>query len=56
MSFSSVNEKRNNIMPINKAYSISEIIKAVKYYIEGELIPEMEELEPDEEIYFETWY
>lgn len=27
-------EKRNNIMPINKAYSISEIIKAVKYYIE----------------------
>lgn len=33
-----------------------EDVEAVKYYIEGELIPEMEELEPDEEIYFETWY
>ncbi len=30
----STNEKRNNIMPINKAYNISEIIKAVKYYID----------------------
>ena len=30
----STDEKRNNIMPINKAYNISEIIKAVKYYID----------------------
>ena len=30
----STDEKRNSIMPINKAYNISEIIKAVKYYID----------------------
>ena len=33
-----------------------EDVEAVKHYIEGELITEMEELEPNEEIYFETWY
>lgn len=28
------NEKRSEIMPINKAYNIEELIKACKYYIE----------------------
>ena len=41
---------------ISKRMVLFEDVEAVKYYIEGELIPEMEELEPDEEIYFETWY
>jgi hypothetical protein len=31
-------------------------VERVKNYIEGELIPAFEDLDPDEGIYFETWY